>query len=142
MSKKLSKTLIKSLLNHNISLINIDNVILSFVPLHARRESWRGFNQSALMAKELCAHFGWQAAPLLQKMRNIAPQAEIKTQSARIKNTKDAFSPISYPVLPIKGKIVLLVDDICTTGATLEQCAKALKPLKPKEIWGIVLARG
>ncbi len=141
-SKELSKTLIKSLSNHNIRLINIDNIIISFVPLHPRRESWRGFNQSELLANKISKHLGWKTATLLKKTKNTAPQAEIETQSARIKNAKNAFSLISPPILPVQGKILLIVDDVCTTGATLEQCAKTLKPLKPKEIWGIVLARG
>jgi predicted amidophosphoribosyltransferase len=78
---------------------------------------------------------------LLVKQKNTFPQAEIKKQKDRQKNIEQAFFLIHNPPA-LEGKNVLLIDDICTTGATLEECAKTLKPLKPKEIWGLVLARG
>ena len=67
-----------------------------------------------------------------------------KSQKYRKSNISQAFhlKQNAGPKNPISGKIIILIDDICTTGATLEECAKVLKPLKPKEIWGLVLARG
>jgi predicted amidophosphoribosyltransferase len=93
-------------------------------------------------------------AQLLERSRNTQPQAEIKKQKERKNNIKGAFllNKTFVPLrakgaiinnLPLlKEKTVIIVDDITTTGSTLEECAMALKPLRPKEIWGLVLARG
>lgn len=153
--KELCKTLIEYLNLNKNRLLNIDNhtlplqhlkelanpPIISFVPLHPKRKLWRGFNQAELLAQELSKHFYWPVADLLLKAKNITPQAEIRRQSDRKINIKNAFSP-KKPLLSLKNKTIIIIDDVCTTGATLEECAKALKPLKPKEIWGLVLARG
>jgi ComF family protein len=150
--KELSKTLINYLNNKESTLINIDkyksfssvpqnDIIFTFVPLHPRREYWRGFNQSAFLAKELNNYFNWPMVNLLKRIKNTLPQAEIKKQSARTQNIANAFKLIDEN-LSLKNKIIIIVDDVCTTGATLEQCAKTIKSLQPKEIWGLVLARG
>jgi len=60
-------------------------------------------------------------------------------------NTKGVFkttAKISDNFTGLKNKTVILIDDVCTTSSTLEECARILKPLKPKEIWGLVIARG
>jgi len=140
-SRPLSQILINHIKMHNKRLLNIDNLFVSFVPLHKKRIHWRGFNQAELLAKELCSCLSVPFGNLLVKQKNTFPQAEIKKQKDRQKNIEQAFFLIHNPPA-LEGKNVLLIDDICTTGATLEECAKTLKPLKPKEIWGLVLARG
>ncbi len=140
-SKPLSQILINYIKMTNKRLLNIDNLFISFVPLHTKRAHWRGFNQAELLAKELCNRLNIPFGSLLTRHKNTSPQAEMKKQKDRQKNIDQAFSLIRNPPV-LKDKNVLLIDDICTTGATLEECAKALKPLKPKEVWGLVLARG
>jgi ComF family protein len=135
----------KPLLNddeHDKTLIN-SNTIFVPVPLHSKRQHWRGFNQSELLANEVSRHFKTPALNLIERTRNTLPQAEIKKQSERKTNTRKAFSlSSSADNNNLRGKTFIIVDDVCTTGSTLGECAKTLQPLKPKEIWGLVLARG
>lgn len=132
--------------------LDVDFYILIPVPLHKRRLIWRGFNQAELLAKQLNKYL---KIPLVNNLiirsRHTPPQMDINDKSERIKNISDAFQlnpefnrhnnqPLTCP--QVRGKIIILIDDVCTTGSTLEECAKILKPLKPKEIWGLVIARG
>lgn len=115
------------------------------VPLHPRRLRWRGFNQSELLAQELSQSL---AAPLLIPIENILirkkynkPQMEIRNYQDRLKNVRDIFYALNTQVYILKNKTVLLVDDIATTGATLEECAKILKENGAKKVFAIVIAR-
>jgi len=137
--------------------LNIDSYILIPVPLHKKRLIWRGFNQAELLANQLNKYLKIPVINnLIIRSRHTLPQMDIKSQKERRKNIRDAFEIANVGIAdeslrykrelsfanPIKNKIIILVDDVCTTGSTLEECAKVLKPLKPKEIWGLVLARG
>lgn len=142
--KELGETLINYIKIHYQTLIN-NHTIFSFVPLNKRRQIWRGFNQAELLAREASNCFDLPLMDLLDRKRNTSPQAEAKTQYKRKNNIKQAFALkeiTDYPLSFFEDKTIFIVDDICTTGATLEECAKMIKPLKPKEIWGLVLARG
>jgi len=145
--KELSEPLSKIMINflENIKLTNwqTDQLILVPVPLHPRRILWRGFNQAEILAKEIGRHFNLPSiADTLIRQRHTLPQMDIHDQIKRSKNVAAAFALSEKKSVSLKNKVVILVDDICTTGSTLEECAKALKPLKPKEIWGLVIARG
>lgn len=154
LAKPLSQIMINYLEADQLITCAMDKLIFTSVPLHRQRLQWRGFNQAELLAKEVANHFEAPITQLLERSRNTQPQAEIKKQKERKSNIKGAFSlnktfaPLraegaiinNLPLL--KEKTVIIVDDITTTGSTLEECAMALKPLKPKEIWGLILARG
>jgi ComF family protein len=121
------------------------DLVLVPVPLHKRRALWRGFNQAELICKNIGEHFGLATENLLERKRNTLPQAEIHNQSDRHKNIEDAFvisKQYKDRTKEFKNKTFILVDDVCTTTATLEECARALKTLKPKEVLGLVIARG
>jgi ComF family protein len=94
------------------------------VPLHRARLVERGFNQSALLARRIARRLGAPLRPLaLARVRNTPQQAALDRQG-RIANVANAFcarAPAS-----LRGRPVLLVDDVCTTGATLGACARAL----------------
>ena len=107
------------------------------VPLHARRESERGFNQSALLARVIGAALGApvQAAALVRR-RDTPPQVGM-SRYQRQENVHGAFACPGSAA----GCRVLLVDDVCTTGATLEACAAALRSAGASRIWGLVAAR-
>jgi ComF family protein len=154
LSGPLSQIMIRYLeTNHPMNLAT-DKLIFIPVPLHKQRLQWRGFNQAELLAQKVADYFDAPLVQLLERMRDTRPQAEIKKQKERKNNIKNAFvltknfAPLrtkglildNLPLL--KEKTVIIVDDVSTTGSTLEECAAALKPLKPKEIWGLVLARG
>ena len=95
------------------------------VPLHNSRLRWRGFNQCALLVREIALYRKFEFSDdALVRNRQTRPQFEL-TPKKRLENVRGAFS-CPRPDL-ISGKTVLIVDDISTTGATLNECAKALK---------------
>ncbi|MBU1102567.1 hypothetical protein KJ853_02840 [Patescibacteria group bacterium] len=149
LSQPLSQIIIKFLLNLNFILLNSQFIIIP-VPLHKRRLQWRGFNQAELLAQEISGFLGIPINnQILERARYTLPQAEIKSKQERYQNIKNVFkvnekinsTSLNNP-LNIKSKIIILIDDICTTTSTLEECAKTLKPLGPKEIWALAIARG
>ncbi len=130
-----------------------ENHVLIPVPLTKKKLKKRGFNQSEEIAKELAenlpARIGYAEGvaggkiPLLldclAKEKETPPQMEL-SKEARLENIKGVFE-IKNPE-KIKDKKILLVDDVYTTGATMEECAKVLKKAGAQEVWGIVVARG
>jgi ComF family protein len=116
------------------------------VPLHPRRLRWRGFNQSFLLAscvsEELAPLMGLEVLNILERKRYNRPQMEIKNYQERLKNMQDIFTLSPEACLnSTKNKKILLIDDIATTGATLEQCAKVLKSAGAKKVFAAVVAR-
>jgi ComF family protein len=108
------------------------------VPLHPTRQRQRGYNQSALLARELGVAL---ARPVVEdvliRAKATAPQVELNTQERRA-NVQDAFQCTSSALC---GKRVLLVDDVCTTGCTLESACAALRTAGACSIWAYTLAR-
>lgn len=114
------------------------------VPLHPRRLRWRGFNQSSLLAKQISLHLLPGATltvdeTILVRNRYTAPQMGIRDYKNRQQNIAGAFSVLNTE--NIKGKTILLVDDVATTGSTIFQCAKVLKDAGASEVFAIVIAR-
>ena len=107
------------------------------VPLHLRREYQRGFNQ----AEDLAIHLGVPVAKMLVRVRHTHSQIELPKHERR-ENVKDAFSfrPDPSSLIPAP-RIAVLVDDVSTTGATLEACARVLKANGVKEVRGLTAAR-
>ncbi|MBU3965444.1 ComF family protein [Patescibacteria group bacterium] len=120
--------------------IENDKIVIP-VPLHPKRLRWRGFNQAELLAKNLAKRLDLPLEnSVLARTKNNIPQVEIKDRKERMENIKGAFDCAESPKL--KNKIVILVDDVCTTAGTLSECAKALKNSGAREVWGAVVARG
>jgi len=107
------------------------------VPLHPRRERARGFNQADDLARQL----GLPVAPLLHRVRYTAPQIELPADE-RHQNVRDAFAlaPTPDPGSPIPA-VIVLVDDVSTTGATLDACALVLKAAGVKQVRALTAAR-
>lgn len=106
------------------------------VPLHRKRLFARGYNQSQLLAQKI---FGRSAVKTwLERIRDTKPQVDLSLK-ARLKNVRQAFALARG--VSVSGKRVLLFDDVMTTGATVEECAKVLKASGAKEIYVAVLAR-
>lgn len=114
------------------------NFVITFVPLHFKRKNERGFNQSKLLAENLSIICKKPCFTLLKRQKYILPQTELNKKQ-RQENIKNAFIFIGNQN-DIKNKVVLIVDDVFTTGATLNECAKVLRENGAKEVWGIVLA--
>lgn len=107
------------------------------VPLHAQRERERGYNQSALLARHLSAAVGAPVARAgLVRTVRTRPQVGL-TQAERRANIAGAFR-CAGGVTDLR---VVLVDDVCTTGSTLEACAQELKAAGAAAVWGLTVAR-
>ena len=115
--------------------------VVTAVPLHRRRARERGFNQAELIAAEFSKKLGMDFINLLEKQTNTERQA-VLPRDKRLANLASAFQ-IAAGIDPafLENKKVIIVDDVAATGATLSECAKALKTLNPQEIWGLVVAR-
>lgn len=110
--------------------------VLVPVPLGPRAKAERGYNQSALVAALLAGRHGVACAEAVSKMKDTPPQNKLERKD-RLKNLRRVFKV----ELPVNGKKVLVVDDVYTTGATMNEMAKALKAAGAVEVRGIVAAR-
>lgn len=120
-----------------LALCQIPHKIFVPVPLHWRREWNRGFNQSRLLANELQKRTGGDVADLLERTRYTEPQAML-TKDERQKNIRGAFK---ISALPNKEDSFILVDDVYTTGFTMNECAQILRSAGAKNIHGVVVGR-
>ena len=111
--------------------------ILTYVPLNEKRESERGFNQAKLIADEAAKELSCASQNLLTRIRNTPYQASLNREE-RLTNLKDAFEIVDKKL--IKGKTILIIDDIFTTGTTLNECSKILKKAGAKCVIGITFA--
>lgn len=109
------------------------------VPLHPARLAERGFNQSALLARRLARHLGAELAPVALARSRDTPRQATLDRDARLANVRDAFT-VRQP-RRVRGRTVLLVDDVRTTGATLAACAAALLGAGAAEVATAVVAR-
>lgn len=142
LAEPLSKIMIRSAHKHHLP---IPDLIIP-VPLHPIRLRWRGFNQSFLLGK----NFGEGLIEnltipinnnIIHRRKNTPCQASIKNREKRQANIQGAFEINENFYSLIKERKILLVDDVCTSGYTLAECASTLSPLKPRSIYAIVIAR-
>ena len=142
LTKPLSQLIIKHLESISFaSGISAESTIVIPVPLHSRRLRERGFNQAKLIAQEIADYFHLSLKTnILKRIIFTEPQADIKNIERRKKNIKNAFSVADAD--EIKDKLILLVDDVITTGATLSDAARVLKSNGAKEVWALTVARG
>jgi ComF family protein len=117
----------------------IQGNVLVPVPLHKSRIRERGYNQSTLLAKELAKISG---LPIIEnsliKHVKSSPQARSASVDERKKNVSGVFS---LRDARLKGKAVIIIDDVSTSGATLDACAGVLKEGGAVSVWGLTLAR-
>jgi competence protein ComFC len=109
------------------------------VPLHPKRKRARGFNQARALARELSRLRG---LPLedrcLRKIKNVLPQTSLERQE-RVNNVRGAYTVLNRG--KIRGKTLLLVDDVYTTGSTLEECSRELLRAGANEIRAVTIAQ-
>jgi len=116
-----------------------ENFLLIPIPLYIKRQKFRGFNQSEEIAKELSLSLKIPVnAGALAKIKNTAAQAELNNKERR-ENIKNVFLCVQPEA--IKNKKIVLVDDVLTTGSTMESAAETLKNSGASEVWGLVIAR-
>ena len=118
---------------------SIEADLLVPAPLHPRRERGRGYNQSLLLARETGALLNMEtSSDALRRVRNNPSQASVSSEEERWANVTKAFQ--ASPDL-VSGKRVIVLDDVCTTGATLEACSLALKAAGALSVQGLTVAR-
>ena len=118
---------------------SVPGEVLVPVPLHSKRLRERGYNQSILLAKELGKLTSLPVVEdCLMRKRYALPQARTSTMEERRDNVAGAFVCRDRR---LRDKQVLLIDDVSTTGATLDACAAAIKSAGAASVWGLVLAR-
>lgn len=131
-----------ALLSQAYLLYGMQADLLLPVPLHAERQRHRGFNQSYLLAEVCARHLG---VPLYDSvlLRTRATTAQVHVSAGeRQQNVAGAFlcTP-PFATGALHGRSIIIIDDVCTTGATLEACAAPLFAAGARSVWGLVLAR-
>lgn len=106
--------------------------VLTFVPISWLRRFFRGYDQVEILADALGKELGVPAIRVLRKSRHTPPQSGLRDVARRRANVLAAYR-IPDPV-PVKGKRVLLLDDVITTGATASECARMLLSAGAKEV--------
>ncbi len=108
------------------------------VPLHPRRYNWRGFNQAELLITALTDQLQIPADPkLVTRSKFTKPQIKLSADE-RKKNLDNAFSVIGNPI----NKKILIVDDVVTSGSTVNEMSKILKRAGAAEVWALSVAHG
>ena len=127
------------LLSSYVMELSLPAGVLVPVPLHPRRQRARGYNQSALLAREMGRQMGVPVAErLLRRSRAAPPQARSSDMEQRRRNVEGGFAVRDGSLV---GSAVLLVDDVCTTGSTLSACAAAIKAAGASSVWTVTVAR-
>ena len=163
--------------NAAVAFFKEKEFVMVAVPLHIRRERWRGFNQAAELGRRLADGFELEFVPgILERTRETESQAEMRVDLSRkeerdlreksvsefdyeekvkqflrgkrlrkrYENVRGAFKiseKLKTKSEKLKGKNILLVDDVWTSGATMRECAKILKRAGVRQIWGMTVAR-
>lgn len=139
LSKPLSSLIIAHLINLNKFTPTPDFILIP-IPLHKKKLKKRGFNQASEIGKELARILKIPFFDdVLIKIKQTPDQVELK-KTEREKNIKGVFF-CKKPEI-VSGRKILLVDDILTTGSTMEEGASVLKSAGAEEVWAIVAARG
>lgn len=121
--------------HHLIMMLNLAQAVLVPIPLHKKRFKYRGFNQAEEISKALSEITGWEVDVLLERNRNTSSQLGYNKKE-RMLNMKNAFQVIKN--IP---ETVILIDDVVTTGETLNQAAKVLKEGGAKKVYALVVAK-
>jgi len=134
LAKPLAKLLRDYLIENPVS-----EEVLVPVPLHQKRLRERGYNQSSLLARELGKLINLPVVDdCLIRQRHAPPQARTANIEERRSNVANAFTCRDHR---LRDKNVLLIDDVCTSGTTLDACASVLKTAGAISVWGLVLTR-
>ena len=122
-----------------VCFIHLEGLLVIPVPLHPKRLRERGFNQSLLLARRVALPLDADLDFLsLRRVRHTKPQTGLDSDERR-KNVRRAFEVIDRKT--VKGRTILLVDDVATTGSTLNECARVLKRAGAVEVHALALAR-
>ena len=136
---------------NELGMLKGKRALLVPVPLHKKRLRYRGFNQAQKLAEAIASRRDETLVlPWLQRIRHTSQQAKL-SKAERQRNLNEAFA-LADPQIPLSTQcqavgvdpeqcIFFLVDDVCTTGSTLESAAAALKRAGLKKVYGLVVAK-
>jgi ComF family protein len=135
--RSIAPGLARLMVDHGADVIDGADIAVP-VPLHRRRQRQRGFNQ----AEDLARGLRLPVVRALRRIRATPPQVNLPADQRR-QNMRDAFAldPRVITARPLGEAVVVLVDDVATTGATLEACARVLKRGGAKEVRALTAAR-
>jgi len=123
-------------LNAQIAAQKIDALVP--VPLHSARLRERGYNQAHLIARKIATDLSLSVIPALKRIRDTKQQAKF-SRERRLENVKGVFR--ARRNIDLHGKHVALVDDVMTTGSTLNECARQLHSIGAQSITAITIVR-
>lgn len=126
--------LMETALKSELAGIPFDRI--TFVPMAPARQRMRGYNQAELLARELSRRTGIPLEGLLEKTKDTPMQHTLNAQERR-ENLRGSFAVTG----PVRGRTILLVDDVVTTGETLQECARCLRDEGAKAIYCVTAAR-
>jgi len=135
--KQLAKPLAQLIKERIWKKLETENWLVIPVPLSKNKLRHRGYNQAEMIAGELSDNV---RADILFKKFHTKSQVEVKNKEERLANIIGSFE-IKNPE-KIKGKKIILIDDVLTTGATMREVKKVLKEAGAKKVIGVVVARG
>jgi len=107
-------------------------------PLHTHKQKTRGYNQAKKIIASCFSFLGWDVGDYLIKMKETTPQAPLKSKKARSTNVYNTIRCVGKKI----PEHIVLVDDVITTGATIKECARALKEKGVQTVLAVSLARG
>lgn len=136
--KYYAKHIAKMMTEDKLIFENIDAI--AYVPISKKRRKIRGFNQAEEIAKEISILTNIPVVDLLDKVIDKKNQAKL-SQKDRLENLKGTFALNKDFEDKIKGKRILIVDDVFTTGATLSECASVIKQASPKCVKTLTFAK-
>lgn len=143
LSEAFSRLIYESMIQNEIFqniLSTSSNVWITCVPLHGNRLMKRGYNQSEILGRKLSEKMNLRFNPkIMKRVRNTVPQFKLKKEE-RAKNIAGAFELNPKYTGKMRGKTILIVDDVFTSGATLRECGKLLKKEGTKEVYGLILS--
>ena len=109
------------------------------VPLHTNRRRWRGFDQASSLARSVSGRTLFEYADALERTRQTPQQAKAAGRAVRLATMHGAFRVRDTE--HVSGRDIILIDDVCTTGATLDACASTLKDAGAASVTALVFAR-
>lgn len=125
--------------NLPLAILNFKDDLIVPVPLAKKRLRWRGFNQAEILAEIFSKKFNLEINSRdLIRVKHRKAQAKLN-EASRLKNVKNCFA---WQGENLNKRNIVLIDDVVTTGATLNECAKILKASGAGEVWGLVVAKG
>lgn len=131
----------QKLKNDHAHLLSTNHLALTPIPLHFTRKRWRGFNQAEILCQTLSQTLALPHTSVLVRCKLTKTQKDLKKEK-RLKNMIDAFAVVGNGLdHSLRGKSFILVDDVTTTGATLQQAASTLKRAGASKVFCLTVAR-